>query len=71
MIGHALKFFDRTAFLVGETNIRSRRAMEKIGGRLTDRVQDTELAGRTIRHVIYVIDRDDFSRGPLAAALFI
>jgi hypothetical protein len=34
-------------------------------------VQDTELAGRTIRHVIYVIDRDDFSRGPLAAALFI
>ena len=71
MIGHALKFFDRTAFLVGETNIRSRRAMEKIGGRLTDRVQDTELAGRTIRHVIYVIDRDDFARGPLAAALFV
>ena len=66
MIAHALKSFDRTVFLVGDTNVRSRRAMEKIGGRLTERTQDTELAGRTIRHVIYVVDHDDFAAGPLA-----
>ena len=69
MIGHALRFFDRAIFLVGETNIRSRKAMEKIGGRLTERVQDTELASRTIRHVIYAIDRAAFDTGPLAQSI--
>ena len=69
MIGHALRFFERAIFLVGETNIRSRKAMEKIGGRLTERVQDTELAGRTIRHVIYAIDRAAFDTGPLAQSI--
>jgi N-acetyltransferase len=32
MIGHALRFVTRVVFLVGVTNIRSQRAMEKIGG---------------------------------------
>lgn len=68
MIGHALRYFDRVVFLVGETNIRSRRAMEKIGGRLTERTQDTVLAGRSVRHVLYAIDRGDFAGGPLSVA---
>jgi RimJ/RimL family protein N-acetyltransferase len=66
MIGHALRYFDRALFLVGETNARSRRAMEKIGGRLTDRFDDFEFGGRTTRHVIYAIDRERFAAGPLA-----
>lgn len=66
MVGHALPHFDRVIFLIGETNLRSRRALEKIGGTLTDRVFDTELAGGTVRHVIYSIDRAGFADGPLA-----
>ena len=32
MLDHAFRFVDRVVFLVGPTNIRSQRAMEKIGG---------------------------------------
>ena len=67
MVGHALQFFERVIFLIGETNIRSRRAMEKIGGMLTDRSYSTDLAGGPVRHVIYTIDRAGFASGPLAA----
>jgi N-acetyltransferase len=57
MIGHALRWFDRCIFLVGEHNVRSRRAMEKIGGRLlTDRVYDFPMANDLSRHVTYAID---------------
>ena len=34
MLAHAFGQVERVAFRVGETNLRSRRAMEKIGGRL-------------------------------------
>ena len=66
MIGYALEHFDRVIFLVGETNRRSRRAMEKIGGVLTERIDEAEMAGRTVRHVVYAIDRPGFAAGPLA-----
>ncbi len=36
MVEHALRFVDTVIFWVGETNMRSRRAMEKIGGVLRD-----------------------------------
>ena len=32
MVGHALRFVTRVLFLVGLTNTRSQRAMEKVGG---------------------------------------
>ena len=66
MIGYALIQFDRVIFLVGETNLRSRRAMEKIGGHLTNREHFAENAGTMVRHVIYAIDRASFASGPLA-----
>ncbi len=68
MVGHALQFFNRAVFLVGETNLRSRRAMEKIGGQLTDRIHEAQMAGKTVRHVIYAIDGAAFSSGPLASS---
>ena len=58
MIRHALRSFDTTAFMVGENNFRSRRAMEKIGGVLSDRTQITELSDGPFVHVIYEIGRD-------------
>jgi RimJ/RimL family protein N-acetyltransferase len=65
MVGHALIEFDRVIFIVGEGNLRSRRAMEKIGGHLTNREHYAEMAGRMARHVIYSIDRAGFASGPL------
>ena len=65
MIAHALATFDRVIFLIGEGNVRSRRALEKIGGMLTARVLDTPMGGQLIRYVIYVIDRAAFTNGPL------
>lgn len=66
MIGHALKSFDRVIFLVGAENLRSRRAVEKIGGLLTDRIVESDSGDRKATHVVYAIDRAGFARGPLA-----
>ncbi len=61
MIAHALRWFDAAVFMVGEDNIRSRRAMEKIGGELLpDRTPVFDMAGVPTTHVIYAI------RQPLA-----
>jgi N-acetyltransferase len=58
MVNHVLHSFDAAIFLVGEHNVRSRRAMEKIGGMLTDRTFDAPMAGGVVsRHVIYRIDQ--------------
>lgn len=58
--------FHAALFLVGEHNVRSRRAMEKIGGKLSGRTSVTELAGAPIVHVVYEIRPDDFATGPLS-----
>lgn len=55
MVNHALKTFEVVIFRIGETNLRSRRAMEKIGGRLTTRTQLFETGGRQVLHLIYAI----------------
>jgi RimJ/RimL family protein N-acetyltransferase len=65
MIGHALASIAECRFAVGEENWRSRKAMEKIGGRLTNREDIREMAGGLIRHVHYVITRADFASAPL------
>ena len=67
MLGHALQHVETVVFRVGETNLRSRRAMEKIGGILTEREEVIEGPSGPIRHVVYAITRDSFAAGPLAA----
>lgn len=57
--------FHTAIFLVGETNLRSRRALEKIGARLTDRRQTWDMAGVDVSHLIYAISAEDFANGPL------
>ena len=66
MLAHALASVERVAFRIGEDNYRSRRAMEKIGGRLTDRREPTVKAGKPSVNVVYEIDRAAFAAGPLA-----
>jgi RimJ/RimL family protein N-acetyltransferase len=66
MLAHALRFVERVDFRVGEHNLRSRRAMEKIGGRLTDRDGGiVETVSGPARHVVYEITRQSFAEGPL------
>ena len=67
MLGHALGQVERVIFRVGETNWRSRRAMEKIGGKLTKRSTMEQTASGLVLHVQYEITRDDYSTGPLKA----
>jgi RimJ/RimL family protein N-acetyltransferase len=66
MLSHALRFVERAIFRVGETNGRSRRAMEKIGGRLTGETEVEMRAGQPSVHVIYEITRESFALGPLS-----
>jgi RimJ/RimL family protein N-acetyltransferase len=67
MLTHAFTGVERVVFHVGEDNRRSSRALEKIGGRLTDETETVERGGAMICHLIYEITRDQFERGPLAA----
>ena len=67
MIAEAFRAgFDAVIFLVGEGNLRSRRALEKIGAVLTDRRQRWDMAGVDTDHLIYRIDAAAFAAGPLA-----
>lgn len=67
MLAHALANVAECRFLVGETNIRSRRALERIGAHLTDRREERIMAGgEIVPHLTYIITREDFATGPLA-----
>ncbi|MEN9931537.1 MAG: hypothetical protein RIS17_110 [Pseudomonadota bacterium] len=67
MTGHALASVERVIFVIGETNIRSRTAIQRIGATLTDRQMVAQLSTGPIVHVTYVIDRAAFACGPLAS----
>ncbi len=54
LLNHAFTFVDTVVFWVGATNIRSRRAMEKIGGVLRPGVQHRAVAGEA-PYVVYEI----------------
>lgn len=57
MIAHALAAFERVVFYIGEDNLRSRRAMEKIGGRLVEgRIERFAMAGVVRDHLVYAIE---------------
>ena len=45
MLEHAFRFVETVVFWVGETNLRSRRAMEKIGGVQRNGIFRRELSG--------------------------
>jgi RimJ/RimL family protein N-acetyltransferase len=55
MLDHIHRYVGTVVFTVGEGNIRSRKAMEKIGGVLRPGVVDRLMAGEMKPHVIYEI----------------
>lgn len=66
MLAHALGSVAECRFLVGETNTRSRRALERIGAKLTDRREERIMAGGVvIPHLTYAMTAEDFASGPL------
>lgn len=66
MLAHAFRWVARVNFRVGETNLRSRGAMARIGARLTARDGGTvQTASGPARHLIYEITRESFVQGPL------
>ena len=66
MLAHAFRYVVRVDFRIGETNWRSRKAMEKIGGKLSDRVELAETTAGMVRHVVYEITPAAFAAGPLS-----
>jgi RimJ/RimL family protein N-acetyltransferase len=59
MLDYAFQFVDRVIFLVGIDNIRSQKAMKKIGGVLTERRAQRSLHGATSEFVIFEMRKPD------------
>jgi len=57
MLDYAFQFVDCVIFLVGIGNIRSQRAMQKIGGILTDRHVQRTLHGQTSEFLVFEVRR--------------
>jgi len=60
LLAHAFGFVDTVFFRVGQGNTRSRLAMEKIGGRLTDQTETIPGPdGTPLVHVVFEISKAD------------
>jgi len=57
MLDHAFRFAEIVILKIGPTNFRSRKAVEKIGGVLTEQREEADLHGRTVDHVVYQIKK--------------
>lgn len=57
MLEHAFRFVKRVVFVIGVENLRSQKAVEKIGGELLRSVERTAPDGTIRRNVVYAITR--------------
>jgi RimJ/RimL family protein N-acetyltransferase len=57
MLDHAFRFVERVVFVVGETNLRSQRALLKIGAELVGSAERPSADGTLRRDVIFAITR--------------
>jgi RimJ/RimL family protein N-acetyltransferase len=55
MLEHAFRFVDRVLFVVGENNLRSQRALEKIGARYLKKAQLPASDGTLMPNLVFVI----------------
>lgn len=67
MLEHAFRFVERVLFIVGENNLRSRKAVENIGGAYLKSIVRPGRDGVERRNVVYVITRSEFRNGPQTA----
>ncbi|MEP0192030.1 MAG: GNAT family N-acetyltransferase [Erythrobacter sp.] len=66
MLSHAFESVARVNFRVGETNYRSRFALENIGAIRSARTELTRYDGKRVLHLVYEITREAFLEGPLS-----
>ena len=57
MLGHAFKFVNRVLFIVGENNMRSRKAVEKIGAKFLKRFERPDRHGHKETSFVFALDR--------------
>jgi N-acetyltransferase len=67
MLNHAFGFVDRVVFIVGENNLRSQKAVERIGGEFLKEVDRPGRDGVVRRNLLYAITRDEFHKTADAA----
>ena len=66
MLAYAFENVALVEFRVGDTNYRSRNALEAIGAVRTDRYELGKYQGKRVVHLVYEIPRESFAEGPLA-----
>jgi N-acetyltransferase len=60
MLDHAFKFVERVVFVIGEENWRSRRAVEKIGGKLLrNEERPSARTGKMTKNVVYGVEKNE------------
>ena len=57
MLDHAFRFVERVVFVIGVTNFRSQKALEKIGGVRIGRRDKTDAQGKVVENFVYEIRR--------------
>jgi RimJ/RimL family protein N-acetyltransferase len=57
MLDHAFRFVETVIFSVGATNFRSLKAVQKIGGTLTDRRRHITMHGVPVEHILLQVKR--------------
>jgi len=57
MIEHAFRFVERVVFVIGENNVRSQKAVEKIGATFLRCADRTTADGTVRRNVVYALTR--------------
>ena len=66
MLAHAFEEVGTVEFRVGDTNYRSRNALEAIGAVRTERYELERYQGKRVVHLVYEITAGSFAAGPLA-----
>jgi N-acetyltransferase len=57
MLDHAFRFVDRVVFVVGENNLRSQKALEKIGAKFLKRIERPDRKGSMRPNVVFAMTR--------------
>ncbi|HJY19679.1 MAG TPA: GNAT family N-acetyltransferase, partial [Chthoniobacterales bacterium] len=60
MLNHAFRFVDRVLFVVGEKNLRSQKALEKIGARFLRKAHLPARDGTLAPNLVFAITRNSW-----------
>jgi RimJ/RimL family protein N-acetyltransferase len=59
MLDHAFQFLDRVLFVVGADNVRSQKALQKIGARIIGKKESQGVTGNLIPSIVFAVDAVD------------